>query len=391
MADFQQNTLSQALDIKGSENQDSSMNLSDEPLGLGTAIIGQSGVIASITVGAVVVVSGLTGMSADSIGRFLTISGAANANNNGSFLIDSFNNASSVNIINALAATDANNGAISWIERNPYSLEDDINYIRTDRANIKSAIGIISGETDVDNELTDRGLYYPFSELPINPTVVDALNVLNREIGDRDYTGAILVDGYTVTESLQQLSDEISNVESAIGIISGETNIDNELTNKGIYFPFSELPVDPTVIDALNVLNREIGDRNYTGAILTDGYTITQSLQQLANGASGISPTTHASLRQLIHLSEYGPFEEFASGAYKEITGGVFPTSEIWWESSAKLEKIVEKTITRNPNKTPSVIEWKVYDEDGVTVMATATDTISYSGITETSRTRVIS
>lgn len=101
----------------------------------------------------------------------------------------------------------------------------------------------------------------------------------------------------------------------------------------------------------------------------------------------------HDSLRQLIHLaSGGGPFEGFASGAYKEIlpSGDPFPTSIIWWTSSGKIDKIVEKTITYNANKTPITIEWKAYDVDGSTVVATVTDTISYTGVIETSRTRSI-
>ncbi len=311
------NTLNQKLDINGSINHDPSMDLSEEALHLGGKIFGQSGAAATITIiSGDVVVSGITGMSVDSLNRYITLSDAADANNNGTFLIIEINSSSSIVIENALASTDLNIGSISWIEREPYSLEDDINYIRTDRENIKTAIGIEAGETDVDAELT----------------------------------------------------------------------------NKTSYFPFNELPVMPAVVDALNVLNREIGDRNYTGLFLTDGYTITQSLQQLSDSATGISSANHAALRQLIHLADGkgGPFEEFLSGAYREILGGVFPTSVIWWESSAKLEKIVEKNITRNSNQTPSSIEWKVYDIDGVTVLATATDSISYTGIFETSRTRIM-
>lgn len=137
MADFQPNALNQALDIKGSETHNSSMSLPDEALGRGVAIVGQFGTTASIIVGANIVISGLIGMSADSVGRYLTISGATNAGNNGSFFITDFNSANSVNISNSSASTDPNNGAISWVERNPYSLEDDLNFERTDRQAIK--------------------------------------------------------------------------------------------------------------------------------------------------------------------------------------------------------------------------------------------------------------
>lgn len=111
------------------------------------------------------------------------------------------------------------------------------------------------------------------------------------------------------------------------------------------------------------------------------------------SGGSGLTEADHKTIRQLIHLAdEGGPFEGFASGAYQETlpSADPFPTSVIWWESSDKLKKIVEETITYNSNKTISTDQWKVYDTDGTTVLATVTDTISYSGVFETSRTRTI-
>ena len=108
---------------------------------------------------------------------------------------------------------------------------------------------------------------------------------------------------------------------------------------------------------------------------------------------SGLSEAQHKTLRQLVHLAEEGgPFEGFASGAYQETlpTSNLFPTSIIWWTSSAKTSKIVEETISYNGNKTIATDQWKVYDTDGSTVLATATDTIVYSGVFETHRTRTI-
>lgn len=105
---------------------------------------------------------------------------------------------------------------------------------------------------------------------------------------------------------------------------------------------------------------------------------------------SGLTAEAHKVLRQLIHFIEDGPAEGFASGAYKETTpAGPFPTSEIWWESSSKLKKIVSLDTTwTGPNITQEV--WKIYSTDGSTVLATVTDAISYTGIFESSRTRTI-
>jgi hypothetical protein len=108
-------------------------------------------------------------------------------------------------------------------------------------------------------------------------------------------------------------------------------------------------------------------------------------------GGSGLTEAQHKILRQLIHFIGEGPAEGFTSGAYKETlpSGNPFPTSAIWWESSSKLKKIVERSITWT-GANPTTDEWKVYDTDGSTVLATVTDAISYSGPFETVRTRTI-
>jgi hypothetical protein len=106
---------------------------------------------------------------------------------------------------------------------------------------------------------------------------------------------------------------------------------------------------------------------------------------------TGLSEAAHKALRHLIHFIDEGPAGGFASGAFKEIlpSANPFPTSVIWWESSGKTQKIVEKTITYT-TVFPTTIEWKMYDTDGTTVLVTVTDAISYSGAFETTRTRTI-
>jgi hypothetical protein len=112
-------------------------------------------------------------------------------------------------------------------------------------------------------------------------------------------------------------------------------------------------------------------------------------------GSGGLSEAAHKALRQLIHFIDDGPAEGFASGAFKEVIGGLFPTSVIWWTSAAKTHKIVEKIITRSgggaTNVSPTPVVWKVYDADGSTVLATVSDAIAYSGAFEASRIRTIS
>lgn len=122
----------------------------------------------------------------------------------------------------------------------------------------------------------------------------------------------------------------------------------------------------------------------YTSGVLSSG----------GGGGGGITAAQHAALRQLIHLADGGgPFEQFASGAYREIlpTAGPFPTSVTWYDDNTKAKKIVEKTIVRDNFQNAISIQWRAYDTDGSTILSTVTDTISYSGPFEIDRIRTIS
>jgi hypothetical protein len=107
-------------------------------------------------------------------------------------------------------------------------------------------------------------------------------------------------------------------------------------------------------------------------------------------GAGELTIEAHKALRQLIHFIDNGPAEGFVSGAYRVMTGTAFPTAVVWYnEDSVEKKKIVEKLITWT-GVVPTTIVWKVYDSDEV-LLSTLTDTISYSGVFETTRTRTIS
>ena len=75
---------------------------------------------------------------------------------------------------------------------------------------------------------------------------------------------------------------------------------------------------------------------------------------------SGLSESQHNALRVLVHLADggSGPMEGFASGAYRESIGGIFPTSITWYETSAKLKKIVDKSYIWT-GAFPTTITWK--------------------------------
>lgn len=108
------------------------------------------------------------------------------------------------------------------------------------------------------------------------------------------------------------------------------------------------------------------------------------------SSSSGISSNDHQALRQLIHFIDDGPALGFPNGAYKEIlpAGSPFPTLEIWWESPAKLKKIVQLEITRSVGQLPVTERWKMFNADGTSIVEQVTDVITYSGVIETARSR---
>lgn len=112
------------------------------------------------------------------------------------------------------------------------------------------------------------------------------------------------------------------------------------------------------------------------------------TLTELLSGSGGLTESSHKALNQLIHFINDGPADGFASGAYRETTGTIFPTNRTWYTTSGKTQKIVERNITWS-GVNPTVDEWKMYDNSG-TLSVTVSDAISYSGIFETSRTRTI-
>jgi hypothetical protein len=111
-----------------------------------------------------------------------------------------------------------------------------------------------------------------------------------------------------------------------------------------------------------------------------------------SGGGGGITPFEHQTLRQLIHFIDEGPGDGFASGAFKEVlpTGSPFPSSITWYLDVAKTKKLVEKFITYNSSHFPTQIHWNMYDYDGVTIIHTVIDAITYSTAFESTRTRTI-
>jgi len=133
------NLLNPAIDIAGTLAHEDSRSLADELAGYGKPTA-NSGLVATLDakVAGVVTVGSLTGMSANSVGQFMSFTLANSAGNNGVFMIVEYVDATHVKIANAGGVVpDTNSGNISWVERDSYSIEDDLNFARTDRALIK--------------------------------------------------------------------------------------------------------------------------------------------------------------------------------------------------------------------------------------------------------------
>jgi hypothetical protein len=106
-----------------------------------------------------------------------------------------------------------------------------------------------------------------------------------------------------------------------------------------------------------------------------------------------ISAPEHEILDQLIHFIDLGgPGHGFSPAPYKETTpfGSIFPTSVVWWYSSAKTKKIFEELITWG-GVVPSSIIYNMFGPDGTTIVQSATDTFTYvNTIFEATSTRTI-
>lgn len=86
-----------------------------------TSVSGQTGAAATLAAfdASHTTVSVLTGMTSASVGRYLTISGSAGGNN-GTFLITTYNSATSVNIYTPAPGTLPDAGPLGWVERYAY-------------------------------------------------------------------------------------------------------------------------------------------------------------------------------------------------------------------------------------------------------------------------------
>lgn len=83
------------------------------------------------------------------------------------------------------------------------------------------------------------------------------------------------------------LALDVAQIREFVGAADGDTA--PLLTNTAGEYVFSGLvdPLDSDLEEVVNILNQEMGDRSYTGSILTNGETVATSLQALSDASGG--------------------------------------------------------------------------------------------------------
>ncbi len=140
---------------------------------------------------------------------------------------------------------------------------------------------------------------------------------------------------------------------------------------------------EETEIVVFNEADTQSGSINFvTGVFILSDSLGPYNPRTVASG-TGITAQEHRALRQLVHLADGGgPFEGFEPSAFNELGPvGPFPTASIWWTSADRIARIVDESVTYNNNRTINTVQWRAFDTDGSTVLATVTDTYSYQGV----------
>jgi hypothetical protein len=429
----------QLTDVHGSYTQESDLDVSDESQQLGEPI-GPNGSNASIISmnGSRLTVTGLSGIIPDSRGHILQILDADTLGNNGAFTISSYVDTDTVIIVNGGgSAPDANNGNISWIERYQYSIRADLNYARSDRKNIKgvdydqlpptyqqpTAIGtdvptnlanISSNTLDAIAYLGNRQVFgidilagQSFITLfgagmlkhtdPINTLGIPCFDMAPY-VGDFNSCFVKVLDGYVTGAEIQVIQGPHAGER-----IFGVTNNGSSVSPNSVEVVFYSCPHWQDITIGSSPYTWEVGQPNAINLIYvynqignnldTNIFILPTLTPASGTGGSGITPSEHETLRQLIHFIDEGPGDGFLSGAYKVILpqSSPFPTSVIWYEDDTMSQIIVSKMLVWS-GPVPTNITWQVYNTDGVTVAHTVSDSIMYTNfVFESTRVRTIS
>ena len=284
---------------------------------------GTSSVVVTPGANGVSALTGLTGgtfTTGTDVGNWLNLTGFVNAGNNGSFVIISVQSTSAVTVQNHAAVAETHSS--TWAE-----------FAQSQ----KPFVDLTYGYNERLDQLDQNAFRFP------------------------------LVSGLVADSDLRQ---SIANILSTDGWVDGTTNLSTYLTNTGNYFVFSTLPggAGDTVVSALNALNLQIGNRTYTGSVLTSGQSITASLQALSNA---ISATTV--IRTIERLASAVP-----ANTSHILPGGLTYTLD--GSNNGKYLWVFWRGLLRDPG---SVVNGDDYQETDTTHITpytriNATDHISY-------------
>lgn len=203
---------------------------------------------------------------------------------------------------------------------------------------------------------------------------------------------AVLYDGATVADG--DLSVKVNNFFYDLGGTKGYYlgSVGNAVADNNTNYVY----LNSSAALVINTTGYPVGTHIRLARVIAAGGIIVRIVLERAfftsagSTAGFLTEAQHKTLRQLIHFIDNGPAEGFTTGAYRQTTGTVFPSAIVWYDQAGVgKKKIVEKLISYT-GVNPTTITWKVYDA-AETLLATVTDTISYSGVFETSRTRAIS
>jgi len=232
MSGILENLLDPFFDIQGTDTVDQAKTLADENTGIGDST--QTGTGDSVTAPdgndlQTLTDAGATFTTAD-VGRFIVITGMANADNNGTFLVAEYVDGTNIKIYNTNASAGAETSAFSWDIREPYYIGDDINFTRTDRKLIKgttnyyddvptyerpSAIG-----TDVPANLTNLAGVTLDAKTTVRNVKQDGI-LFRPSITDSDATLAVSDETFT-TIGMHFIAGDLDSFIT----ISGSTDAD---------------------------------------------------------------------------------------------------------------------------------------------------------------------
>lgn len=260
------------LDIQGVANVDQAKTLADENTATGAQTstgTGDSFAFASPTV--TLTDAGASFTSAD-IGRFITIAGATTGGNNGTFLIESVPTGTTLTYTNSSGAAEAYTG--TWTINEPYTLEDDINFERTDRK-------LIKGTTNYYDDV-------PTFQRP---------SAIGTDI-DKNLTNLLSVDAYTRVRDVRQ-----SGVKLRPTIADGDGNVlvsDETFTTTNYHFSADDLNSFITLTDG----TATGATGTYRIKTVTDGQTL--ELDGLAaTGAGTVTWVLESDLKGVLSSRSY--------------------------------------------------------------------------------------